>query len=79
MGTLKLTPAQQEKVARTCETVIGMRLNVNVDKKSFITGIVESAKPAYWGAKALVFEVVLICGTNQKRNTVYISTFNSIR
>ena len=79
MAAIALSPSQQARVDHTCSSVIGLRLDVRTDKKTKVTGIVESAKPAYWGGRSLVFEVVLVCGTAQKRNTLFISTFNSIR
>lgn len=79
MADLNLSPSQKSRVDHTCKTVVGMRLDVRKDKNTKVTGIVESAKPAYWGGRSLVFEVVLLCGVNKKPETVFISTFNSIR
>lgn len=76
---LNLTPSQQARVKWVCQEVMGQRLDIRESKTQKVTGIIESAKPAYWAGRKMCFEVVLVCGTNQVRKTFYVTTFNSIR
>lgn len=78
MSELKLTPTQQVKVAHTCKTAIGMRLDVRQDN-GYITGVVDKIEPAYWSGGRLAFKVEMLCGSAKKRNTFYLSTFKSAR